>query len=135
MVITTCVLYISPLLKIKRVVHSAIAAQTLSLVDGCDVTIYINNLLSELLHTKPNCLSITTYTDNQSLYEAVHSMKKTLEKHLLVDISATREMVERNEIKVTWINKEKQLSDALTKSGAPSNSMLQTLNTSKMIEL
>ena len=133
MVITTCVLYISPLLKVKIVVHSTIAAQ--SLVDGCDVTIYINNLLSELLHTKPNCLSITTYTDNQSLYEAVHSMKKTLEKHLLVDISATREMVERNEIKVTWINKEKQLSDVLTKSGAPSNSTLQTLNTSKMIEL
>ena len=45
--------------KIKRFVRSTIAAKTLSLVDGCDVAIYINNLLSELLHTKPNCLSIT----------------------------------------------------------------------------
>ena len=45
--------------KIKRAVRSTIAAETLSLVDGCDVAIYINNLLSELLHTKPNCLSIT----------------------------------------------------------------------------
>ena len=44
-------------------------------------------------------------------------------------------MVERNEIIVTWINKEKQLTDVLKKSGAPSNSMLQTLNRSKMIEL
>ena len=41
-------------------------------------------------------------------------------------------MVERNEITVTWINKE---SDILTKSGAPSNAILQTLSTSKMIEL
>ena len=43
-------------------------------------------MLSEPLHTKPNCLSITAYTDNQSLYDAVHSMKQTLEKHLVVDI-------------------------------------------------
>ena len=44
-------------------------------------------------------------------------------------------MVERNEITVTWINKEKQLTDVLTKSSAPSDSTLQTLNTSKMAEL
>ena len=104
MVITTCVLYISPLLKVKIVVHSTIAAQ--SLVDGCDVTIYINNLLSEPLHTTHNCLSITTYTDNQSLYEAVHSVKKTLEKRLLVDISATREMVEKMRSKSHGLTKK-----------------------------
>ena len=115
--------------KIKRVACSTIAAETLSLVNGCDVAIYINNLLPELLQTEPNCLSITAYTDNQSLYDAVHSMKQTLQKRLLVNISAIREMVERNEIIVTWINKEKELSDVLTKSGTPSNSMLQTLNT------
>ena len=44
-------------------------------------------------------------------------------------------MVERNEITVTWINKEKQLTDVLTKSGAQSDSTSQTLNTSKMTEL
>ena len=44
-------------------------------------------------------------------------------------------MVERNEITVTWINKEKQLTDVLTKSCAQSDSTLQTLNTSKMTEL
>ena len=120
--------------KIKRVVHSTIAAETLSLVHGCDVAIYINNLLSEILHTQPNCLSITAYTDNQSVYDAVHSIKQTLVKCLLDTISAIQEMVERNDITVTWISKEKQLSDVLTKSGAR-NSMLQTLNTSKMIEV
>ena len=57
-------------------------------------------------------------------------MKQTMEKHLLLHITAIQKMVERNEITVTWINKEKQLSDVLTKSGAPSNSMLQMLNTS-----
>ena len=130
--------------KIKKVICSTTAAEILSLVDGCDVARYINNLLSELLHTNISnlistepitSLSITVYTDKQSLYDAVHSPKQTLEKRLLIDISSIWEMVERNEITVTWISKEKQLSDVLTKSGAPSNTMLQTLNTSKMIEL
>ena len=92
--------------KIKKVVRSTIAAETLLLVDGCDVAIYINNLLSEPLHTKCNCLIITVYTDNQSLYDAVHSMKQALEKCLLATISAIQEMVERNEITVTWIYKQ-----------------------------
>ena len=80
-------------------------------------------MLFELLHTKPNCLSITAYTDDQSLYGAVYSMKQTSEKRLLVDISTIQEMVERNEITVTWINKEKQLSEILTKSCASLNAM------------
>ena len=63
--------------------------------------IYINNLLSQLLHTEPKCLSITTYSDNQSLYHTLHSIKQTLKKHLLIDTSAMREMVERNEITFT----------------------------------
>ena len=80
-------------------------------------------MLSELLHTKPSYFSINAYTNNQSLYDAVNNMKQTLEKCLLIDISAIREMAETNEITVTWINTKKQLSDVLTKSGAPSNSM------------
>ena len=87
--------------KIKRVVGSTIAAETLSLVDRRDAAIYNNNLLSQLLHTEPKCLSITTYSDNQSLYDTLHSIKQTLEKRLLVDTSSMREMVERNEITVT----------------------------------
>ena len=80
-------------------------------------------------------LEILAYTDNQSLYDATHSMKQTLEKRLLVDISSIREMIERNEIKVTWIGKEKQLSDILTKAGVSSKGLLNILSNSKMIDL
>ena len=80
-------------------------------------------------------LEILAYTDNQSLYDAAHSMKQTLEKRLLVDISSIREMIERNEIKVTWIGKEKQLSDILTKAGVSSKGLLSILSNSKMIDL
>ena len=91
-------------------------------------------VLSELVHNEPNCLSITVYTDNRSLYDAVHSMKQTLEKRLLVDISAMPEMIERNEITVTWINREKQMSDVLAESGVPLNIMLQTFNNQRWLK-
>ena len=57
---------------------------------------YINKLVSELLFHDGKQLNIIAYTDNQSPYNAAHTSKQTLEKRLLVDISAIREMVERN---------------------------------------
>lgn len=74
--------------------------------------IYVNKL-SELLLEQGKQLEVIAY---QSLYDAVHSMKQTLEKCLLVDFAVIREMVERNEVHITWIKKEKQLRDILTKS-------------------
>ena len=44
----TCPLYWNSS-KIKRVVRSTIAAETLSLSEGCDVAMYVNRLVSELL--------------------------------------------------------------------------------------
>ena len=57
------------------VVRSTIAAEMLSLSDGCDVAIYINRLVSEILWVGGSQLSIIKYTDNQSLHDPVHSMK------------------------------------------------------------
>ena len=56
---------------------------------------YINKLVLELLFHDRKQLNIIAYTDNQSLYDAAHTLKQTLEKRLLVDISAIREMVEK----------------------------------------
>ena len=89
----------------QRVV--TIAAETLSLSEGCDLAMYINKLVSEFLFNDGKQLNIIAYIDNQSLYDAVHTLKQTLEKQLLVDISAIREMVEKNEIDITWIEKTK----------------------------
>ena len=42
-------------------------------------------------------------------------------------------MIEINEIKVTWTEKERQISDVLTKAGVFSSELLNVLSTSKMI--
>ena len=44
--------------------------------------------------------------------------------------------MERNERKeVTWIEKERQISDVFTKAGVSSSGLLNVLSTSKMITL
>ena len=100
----TCPLYWNSS-KIKRVVRSTIAAETLYLADRWDVSIYINRSLESIVeHRKRR--EVIAYTDNQSLYDAGHNKKQTLEKRLLVDTAAIREMVERNYINVSWIKKK-----------------------------
>ena len=91
--------------------------------EGCDVAIYISKLV-ELFHDGKQ-LNIIAYTDSQSLYNAAHILNQTLEKQLLVDISAIGEMDERNKINTTWIEKTKQISDILTKAQASPNIILK----------
>lgn len=84
------------------------AVNTLSLSHECDIAVYINKLISKLFYTDGSKLDIVAYTNNQSLYDVVNSMKQTLEKWLMFDISPIQEIIERTKIKVTWIGKEKQ---------------------------
>ena len=122
--------------RIRRVVRSTIGAETLSLIEGCDTALYISEMVSEIskrMNTKaPSPVNIEALTDNQSLFDTIHSTKQTSEKCLIVDISAVREMSDRNELSVTWIKKEKQLSDVLTKYGASNRLLLDILQTGRM---
>ena len=92
----------------KKVPQSTMAVNTLSLSHECDIAVYINKLISKLFYTDGSKLDIVAYTNNQSLYDVVNSMKQTLEKWLMFDISPIQEIIERTKIKVTWIGKEKQ---------------------------
>ena len=62
-------------------------------------------------------------------------MKPTLEKGLIVDISSIRKIIEREKIEVTWIEKDRQISNVLTKAGVSYSKFLNALSTSKMISL
>ena len=112
--------------KIKRVARSTITAETLSLSDACDISIFLSKIVSELVPSSSNSNNIV-YTDNLSLFEAAHSSKQLLEKRLIVDIASIREMLERKQIHLIWIEKEKQLADVLTKGGASSEKLLEVL--------
>ena len=78
--------------KIKRVVHSTLAAKTLALTEAAEQGFYIRAILTELLglHDK-KCLSINAITDNQLLLNSSKSTKTVDDKRLLIDISCIRE--------------------------------------------
>ena len=93
------------------------------------------NILSELIQKNSKPINIIAYTDNQSLHDTVHSTKQTLERRLIVDISFICEIVDNNQIQVIWVEKDKQISDVLTKSGVSQKSLLNILETGKMLSM
>ena len=120
-------------IKLKRVARSTLAAETLTLIDGCDTSFFIASLAKEIIYPKfPKDIAIEGYTDNHSLYETLKSTNSVLDRRLRVEISALREMCENNELSINWIEKQCQLSDVLTKRGASPRSLIDTLQKGKL---
>ena len=76
--------------RIRRVMKSTLAAETLALKDGLDDAFYIMELYQFILGKK---IGITAITDSLSLYNAVYSSKVVEEKRLRNDISSIKELV------------------------------------------
>ena len=86
---------------------------------------FIKALVSETIEVNTqNPIKINAYIDNQSLHDLLHNTKHALEKRLVLDISSLREMIDRKEVTVTWVDNKKQLSDVLTKAGSPPSVLL-----------
>ena len=116
--------------KLRRIVKSAMAAETLVLVDCAEACFWLRNLLQELLfkNSEKNLPEIECNTDSRQLYDAVHSIKAVTDKRLRIDIAIIREMLEKNSLnKVNWVNGNEQLADCLTKSGVSSTKLLHVL--------
>ena len=117
--------------RIKRVVRSSLAAETLALSDCIDGAVFISSLYSEIV--SGNChdgyLPVEIITDNKSLVASIESEKAVTEKRLRIDISAIKEAIDYNDIDiVSWVPTNKQLANALTKQGASTWSLMQTLH-------
>lgn len=116
--------------KIKRVVKSTLAAEALALSDGLSEAMYIQKMVSELLHLK---VPIVAHVDSKGLVDQLHSSKLVLERRLRIDIGMIKEMLERNEVKtVTWCATDKQPADVLTKRGASGVRLLDMLSQGKL---
>ena len=110
--------------RIRRVVRSTLAAETLAFADGAESALYLAKMILEFL---PNPAGITCYTDSRSLFETSGSTKSINDKRLRVEVSAIREMIQKNEITIEWIDGKHQISDVLTKKGASPFSLMNVL--------
>ena len=115
--------------RIKRVVRSTIAAEALALADACANSTYLSALVTSVL-TIDVGKSIPTevITDNQSLFDSIHSTKPVSEQELHLDISAIREKKDQSLIRVTWLSTKLNLSNVLTKKGAASAALATVLS-------
>ena len=112
--------------KVKRVVKSTQAAETLALVDAAEASLYYKSFLLELLGvSNKSQFPIHCKTDNASLHGSVHSNTQILDKRLRIETAILREMISRGEIaSISWVPTKSQRADALTKSGAPSSKVI-----------
>lgn len=115
--------------RIRRVVRSTLAAETLAFTDGADSAICLSKMLQEFL---PQTIPIVCYTDSRSLFESAGSTKAVADRRLRVEISAIREMVQRNEVTIKWIDGKQQISDVLTKKGASPFSLMDISQSGKL---
>lgn len=107
--------------RIRRVVRSTLAGETLAMSDGIDNAIFLATLFSELTTgtVDLNAPVLVCVTDNHSLYDALKSTKQVTEKRLRLDISSIKELLQSRKIKkVLWSVTKPQLADCLTKKGA-----------------
>ena len=102
--------------KLRRIVKSTFAAETMALLEGAETAVYLANILREV--TGCEKIPITCIVDNKSLVDALHSSNKIEDTRLRVDIAVLDDMISRKEIcEVKWVDTTHQLADCLTKRG------------------
>lgn len=110
--------------KIKRVVRSTLAAETLSLQEGTDAAFYVQSLLKESLVIN---VPIVAYVDNKSVCQALYSTKLVDDKRLRIDIAALQESLSHGNLEIRWCPGNLQLANCMTKRGADTSEILHTL--------
>ena len=89
--------------KLKRVSRTTLAAEMQHLSDGWDTAFFIQSMLKENIFTTSSFhINIQAFTDNQSLHDAVKTANLTLDQRLQVELSALREMYDRNISQLDW---------------------------------
>ena len=107
--------------KIRRVVKSTLAAETLALIDAAEAGVYIKEVVKELINVP---MPIICLTDNKSLVDVIDSKKNVDDKRLRIDIAVLKDMLERKEIStIQWVSTTMQLANSLTKLGAPAGQL------------
>ena len=119
--------------KAKRVCRSALTAETLAASEALDCAFVTRKMMEDVLQRKlpPVQLSV----DSKSLYDTVRTSNVVADKRLMIDVSAMREMLDREEMKMKWVDTNHQLADVLTKAGSNKDKLLDVLSSGFISDL
>ena len=102
--------------KQDRVADSTLTAETLALLEGAKVSIYLAAIFKQIFRIEK--LKINCFSDNKSLTDSLTSLKQVKDRSLRLETVVLGNMLEREDItKVSWITSSEQLADCLTKKG------------------
>ena len=121
--------------KIKRVVRSTLAAETLASSESIETSYYVRNLLIGILNKTENNkdFHIIAHVDNKSLYENVYSTKKVEEKRLRIDLGMITQHIDQGYLTIKWVDTAHQISDSLTKNGADASIIRKLISHGRLI--
>ena len=112
--------------KVRRVVKSTLAAETLALLDSAEAGVYIASIIREISRCN---LDVICKVDNKSLVDALSSSKCIEDRRLRIDMAVISDMLTRKELKsVSWVPTTQQHADCLTKRGASTEQLRAVLS-------
>ena len=113
--------------KLKKIVDSTLAAESMSLSAAVKETIYIQQIIKELLGERSS-LPIYCVVDSRGARDAVYSTKLVEDRITRLYIADIKQCLESNAIsKVIHVPGTLMLADCLTKRGASNKLLLQVL--------
>ena len=108
--------------RIRRVVKSTIAAECLAAIEAAESTYLLARMLKDILGDRCLIRKIIC-CDNRGLCDSVHACTTVEDKRMYIDICVLRDMIHNKEIdEFRWVSTDKQVSNALTKQGASTQS-------------
>ena len=90
--------------KIKRIVKSMLASETLALSEGMDNAFSMSMLLGESLNNDPQkTIPLKCFVDNNDLVKAIKSTKLVADKRLRIEITSIKKILDKGEIcSIRW---------------------------------
>lgn len=114
--------------RVRRVVKSTLAAETLALLDCAEAAVYLATVLRQMYSSgdvERLKIPVYCYSDNRSLVEAVHSTKVVEDRCLRINIAVVVDLLEKGVVDaVQWVDSAVQVADCLTKAGASCKNMI-----------
>ena len=115
--------------KVKRIVKSTIAAETLALLDGLESAYLLSKIIAEVIyHGEVEAIPVVGITDNRNLADSAYSSSLIEDKRLLIEMNIIRQMINREEAQVEWIQSGDQVSDVLTKVGVSGSKLREVVS-------
>ncbi len=115
--------------KLKRIVTSSSAAETLALNDGISELIFTKALLGEFFGVdRISEVPVHLYTDSKNVQKAVNSTAMVEDPRSRTEIAALKESLEKKEINALMrVDSKSMLANCLTKRGASSKGLMRVV--------